>query len=60
MSCANQGHVGAADSGLPPEYRCIYCGEWGYAPAWTTEDSEEYEQCDCQYSYEDHRKNCNG
>lgn len=58
MSCENQGHVGAADSGHPPEYRCLYCGEWGYAPSWFTEDTEAYEECDCTLTYEGHKLTC--
>jgi hypothetical protein len=34
MSCENEGHVGAEDSGNQPKYRCLYCGAWGYSPTW--------------------------
>ena len=60
MSCDRQGHVGAAESGCPPEYRCIYCGAWGYEPNFTEEKNEAYEMCDCPYSYEDHIEHCRG
>lgn len=58
VSCEWEGHVGVAESGIPPEYVCIYCGGWGYAPNWTDEAAEEYEECECNYSYAEHRKKC--
>lgn len=61
MSCERQGHVGGEDSGNDPKYRCLYCGSWGYASHWFTNDKEEYENCEqgCE-TWEEHRDLANG
>lgn len=58
MSCEREGHRGAEDHHIQPKYRCFYCGEWGYAPFWWTEDKVDYEYCDCDLPYEEHMKVC--
>lgn len=60
VTCEYEGHFGAPDSGLPPEFRCIYCGELGYAQQWFTDDAEGYESCECDYDYKGHMRWCKG
>lgn len=58
MSCEHEGHVGGEDHHIQPKFRCLYCGSWGYASRWFDEDKEEYENCDCDRTYEEHRRLC--
>lgn len=58
MSCERMGHSGAEDSGNDPKYRCLYCGSWGYESKWYDWEKEQYENCDCDGSYEEHFDNC--
>lgn len=58
MSCDHIGHVGVEDHHIQPKFRCIYCGSWGYRSRWDDEDKQEYEDCECDGTFEEHWKNC--
>ncbi len=58
MSCERMGHHGSEDHHNEPRFRCLYCGRWGYSSTWYDEDKEEYENCECDLSYEEHREKC--
>lgn len=58
MSCEYYGHKGAEDHHNQPKFRCFYCGSWGYDSKWYDYEKEEYEECDCDGTYDEHWTNC--